>query len=516
MKQLLRSFLCLALTAGALQVSAQPTGYISIPDPAQQGSIAKFHRTSTNHYISLGTSGAGFSNHEIIYWDANFHPVWNHNFAMAAVLYWIDVIETNDGNFVAFGANQNNGGCNIAVKFNTAGTILWQKEYYIASTFLTSFCVSKAAGNDPGFVFGGGACAASSFLVRCDANGNILWQHQYFITASAGVQTTWSIIPENNAYVLGGNYLNGSQNDVFFTKVDSAGAWLFTTLVNEPTLNEIPSKMIRLSTGNYAMICGYNSNPNWAALIYYFSPTGTVFQGTKFVHPSQYQIDFMDLAEVSNGQLIVVGDVNDSPMKYMFMELNTGGVPNWQKKATGVTPGYLNGTCYGVTKTPNGNFAVAGAAYTDSRSIVVIDSTGAGYCNAVTSTVSVVPPDAFTMATATPVIIPPNILAQAVTNASTTLTLTTSTLCGTLGMNEIEENNALVVYPNPVRDQLTLVMDDKVVGSARVTFWNVLGEQVYAVNVMGNVVDVSGLTAGVYLMEVVVDGERVVRRVVKE
>jgi hypothetical protein len=516
MKAFLRSFLCLVFISGATNLCSQSTGYVAIPDPAQSGYIAKIHRTSTNHYISCGTSGSGSAQHEVTYWDSNFNPVWCQYFASAAVLYWIDVVETNDGNFVALGANQNNSGCNIAIKFNTSGTVLWQKEYYVSGNFLTSFSLAKAAGNDPGFVFGGGACAASSFIIRCDASGNILWQKEYFITISGGVQTTWCIIPENNSYVLGGDWLNGSQDDIFFTKIDSAGTWQFTTLTNEPTLSEIPVKMIKLSTGNYAMICNYNSGPNYAELIYYFNPSGNIFQGTKFVGPANEQIDFRDVEETNNGQVMVVGDINDSPMKYLYMKLSGGGVTVWQKKATGVNPGYMNGTCYGVAKTASGNYAIAGAAYEDGRTITVIDTTGSGFCNAVAGNTTVAPPDAYTMSNFTPTIISPNVLAQTVNNTSTPLTLTHSTLCGTTGIQEAEAHDPLQVYPNPAHGVIKISFGGMDFPDTEVEFYNNLGQRAMTGYIENGSVNISALPTGTYMMRIHWHDDDLVKIVVVE
>lgn len=513
--------MCLVFISGALNSSAQTTGYIKIPDPGTNAYIYRAVATSTNKFITIGTGGLAQVNHEIIYWDANFQPLWSLNFPGTVVQNWVDVIETNDGNFIAFGYNPNRNGCNIAIKVNTAGTVLWQKEYYITGTFLTSFSLSKAAGNDPGFVFGGGACAASSFLVRCDANGDILWQHEYFLTGMAGVQTTDAIIAENNAYILGGNALNGSANDAWMTKIDSAGNWIFTTLVAEPTLNQVPYRMIKLSTGNYAMLCGYNSNPNYAQLVYYFGPTGSVIQGSKFLGPAQAEIQFYDITETTAGKVMLVGAINDnSTLKYLYMELSATGSVNWQKKATGVTPGYLNGTAYAVQKTPGGNFAVFGYAYTDQRSIAVIDGTGNGYCNGVSVTMPASAPDAYTTSATTPLIIPPNILSASVTNAATSLVLTRTNMCGTVGENEmVSAVNAISVFPNPANDVLTVSFGEKNVDRAEITIYNMLGDKVYAasmLNANAGAIDISGFDSGVYLMEVVVDGERVVRRVVKQ
>lgn len=516
MKQLLRALLCFVFIANATTSFSQ-TGYLSIPAPSNLGNLFKANKTA-NGYIASGTSGSANASHDIIYLDANFNPQWTICFPGAVVLNWHDVIELNDGNFLAFGANQNhNGACNIAIKISPAGTILWQREYYLSGTFFTAFCVSKAAGNDPGFVFGGGACAASAFLIRCDAAGNILWQHEYFITGSSGVETTQSILAENNAYVLSGNIGFGSQNDVYLTKVDSAGNLAWSSYVSEPSLDEIPVKTIRLSTGNYAMLCNYNSNPNYSQLVYFFNSSGTITGGTKFTEMSQHQIHFKDIVETSGGGVMIVGDVYDPPMQFLYLSLNATGSVLWQKKSIGSPGNYANGMNSAVVKTPQGNFACFGASYYDARSIGIIDNNGAGYCNVATSTLNAIAPDAYTQTSATPVIIPPNVLTVVVTNTNTTLTLLRSNVCGTVGVDEqVKDMDELNVFPNPAQDKITVMLGDKMLNNAMVTFWNVLGEKVLAVNGVSSSIDISGLTRGVYLMEVLVDGERVVRRVVKE
>ncbi|MDQ3111024.1 MAG: T9SS type A sorting domain-containing protein [Bacteroidota bacterium] len=517
MKKTLLTTISLFILSGTALLS-QTTGYIKFPDPGTNAYIYRAAATTTNNFITIGTGGLGGSNHEIIYWDVNFQPLWSLNYPSSVVQNWVDVIETNDGNFIALGFNPNRNGCNIAIKVNPSGTVLWQKEYYISGNFLTSFALSKAAGNDPGFVFGGGACAASSFLVRCDANGNIVWQHEYFLTGMTGVQTTDAIIAENNAYILGGNAQNGSANDAWMTKVDSAGNWIFTSLVAEPTYNQIPYRMVKLSTGNYAMVCGYNSNPNYAQIVYYFGPTGNVIQASKFLGPSQSEIQFYDLTETSAGKVLLVGTVYDnSTLKYLYMELSATGSVNWQKKSIGVTPGYLNGTAYAVQPTPGGNFAIFGYAYTDQRTIAVIDGSGNGYCNGTTITMPAGTADAYTVSSNTPVIIPPNILVATVTNVGTPLVLTRTNMCGAVGEDELEPDaNTVSVFPNPANDKITLVMGDKDLSNAVVSFWNVLGEKVYSVTNSSATIDISMLTAGVYLIEVMKDGERSVSRLVKE
>ncbi|MDQ3111025.1 MAG: T9SS type A sorting domain-containing protein [Bacteroidota bacterium] len=518
MKKILQALLCLFLCTNVTNAFAQATGFISIPDPTHTANFSVSRKTSSG-YITLGQSGNGGGNHEVILWNANYQAVWTQNFATAAVSIWHDVIETNDGNFIAFGANQNhNGSCNIAIKISPAGAVLWQKEYYLTSSFLTAFCISKAAGNDPGFVFGGGACAASNFLVRCDANGNIVWQHQYYFNPSTGVQAVFTINAENDSYYLGGYVGSTPSNslDAYLMKIDSAGNWISSNVVNEPTLPQIPSRTIKLSTGNYAMICGYNNNPNGAQLIYYFNSATSCIGGAKFSHPLQYQTTFKDLAEVSGGKTIVTGTLNDAPAKYLYMELDPYGSILWQKKSNGLTGPTFTGANIGIGRNANGTFTNFGACYSDGRSITVIDSTGAGYCNDVTSSIISSVPDVFTTVASTPVISGPNIQMVAVTNASIQFTVSPSTLCGTVGIeNAMQESSLLSIYPNPANDQVTVLVDGKMVMNAQVVFWNVLGGQVLALKMTSAAIDISGLTAGVYLMEVMVDGRRMVQRVIK-
>ncbi|MEO5642217.1 MAG: T9SS type A sorting domain-containing protein [Bacteroidia bacterium] len=519
MKKFLQAILCLFLFTDLTTAYAQATGFVSIPDPTHTASFGISRKTSSG-YITLGQSGSAGVNHEIILWNANYQAVWTQNLPSAAVGIWHDVIETNDGNFIAFGANQNhNGACNIAIKISPAGVILWQKEYFLANTFLTAFCISKAAGNDPGFIFGGGACAASNFVVRCDANGNILWQHQYYINPSTGVETILTINAENDSYYLGGYIGSTPSNslDAFFMKVDSAGNWLMSTVVNEPNLHQVPSRTIKLSTGNYAMICGYNNNSNGAQLIYYFNSSTNIIGGAKFSHPTQNQTTFEDIAEVSNGKTIVTGTLNDSPSKYLYMELSATGTILWQNKSTGLNGPTLSGSNVGIARNANGTFTNFGACYGDGRTIAIIDSLGNGYCNAIPSTIISSIPDAYTSVTATPIISGPTIQMVAVTNASTTFTVSATTICGTVGIEHIiPEFAQLSTYPNPSNDEITISIGGQQLMNAEVVFRNVLGEQVMAVKTSSPGIDISGLKAGVYLIELMMDGKRSVGRFVKE
>lgn len=519
MKKFLRTLLCLIALICASNSFSQSTGYMSIPDPSNNTSFVRMIRTSDNGFISLSISGNAGANHEIIKWDSNFHVEWTQNFAMAAVLSWNDVIETNDGNFIAMAANQNHSTCNIIIKLNSTGTILWQKEYYLAGNFLTSFAISKAAGNDPGFIFGGGACGASNYLVRCDANGNILWQKEYYITGASGVETVLTILPETNAYIITGYAGFSSDIDPYILKIDSASTTQWCKLIQEPVRPQVPSKCIKTAAGNYIMQCGYNSNPGYMQLFYYFDANGNVTNGVKLESPTQQQITVGGFAEVGSGRIILNGSVNAAPMSYLYMELNAYGAIVWQKKSVGVNATNDNGTGYTLAKTSNNLYALGGAASADGKTVAIIDSTGAGFCNSTTAAIVSNPPETYTVATTTPIIIATSILVSSVTNTATAMPQNSTTICGTVGLDQTEKNaDELTIYPNPVSDKITLDFGGKTFSKAHITFYNMLGEKVSSSVLSSNspTIDISGFPSGIYLMEVILNGERILKRIIKE
>ena len=96
--------------------------------------------------------------------------------------------------------------------------------------------------------------------------------------------------------------------------------------------------------------------------------------------------------------------------------------------------------------------------------------------------------------------------------------------CDTLisGMTELTENVNVVVSPNPFATDIAISLQKQGLQQADFTICNMLGQTIYIQretnlsNSYTKMLDLSYLPNGVYFVEVVVDGERVVREVVKE
>ena len=175
MKKLLS---CLFLILCISFVNAQPTAYFKVAD---NGSFEKIERISSGGYITVGADSA--MKIQIIKWDNNFNILWKYKFTDATITaVSLKIVEANDGNFYFMSASQEHTGSTLIIKFSSAGALLWQKIYYLTSGNMNSIALSKAMGNDNGFLFGGGQCTLYNYIIKCDQNGAIEWQKQYFFT----------------------------------------------------------------------------------------------------------------------------------------------------------------------------------------------------------------------------------------------------------------------------------------------------------------------------------------------
>ncbi|MDP5101808.1 MAG: T9SS type A sorting domain-containing protein, partial [Nonlabens sp.] len=93
----------------------------------------------------------------------------------------------------------------------------------------------------------------------------------------------------------------------------------------------------------------------------------------------------------------------------------------------------------------------------------------------------------------------------------------------TLSNNDVAFGANLSVYPNPVKgDAITVNFGDSTVSNASVLIYNTLGQQVLSStynNISGGMIQVgniSGLTNGVYLMNISSNGSTITRRFIKK
>ena len=86
-------------------------------------------------------------------------------------------------------------------------------------------------------------------------------------------------------------------------------------------------------------------------------------------------------------------------------------------------------------------------------------------------------------------------------------------LCNSTGLNQQIKFNELIVFPNPVSDQLNVVFDG--IGQLKIT--SVLGQEVYKNSINGNVnISVESWASGIYLIEIQNENGRFINQLIKK
>ena len=87
----------------------------------------------------------------------------------------------------------------------------------------------------------------------------------------------------------------------------------------------------------------------------------------------------------------------------------------------------------------------------------------------------------------------------------------------TVAVKEIEENNPLKVIPNPVQEKLWLSLERGTQTRAQVQLFDAQGKliqsELFQTLAHAQLMDVSGLKNGIYLLKVVQDGRQYIRRI---
>ena len=98
---------------------------------------------------------------------------------------------------------------------------------------------------------------------------------------------------------------------------------------------------------------------------------------------------------------------------------------------------------------------------------------------------------------------------------------TIDTVCIGVGIKEMNNNQELEVYPNPTTGELTIIIHKDNLQKVEFTLTNLLGEKIFTQteNKIGTTrkktINISKLSNGVYILEVLLDGKKIVRKVEK-
>lgn len=218
-------------------------------------------------------------------------------------------------NFYVFGNDMMNSDGYLA-KYTANGDTLWSR-FYDNSSFSSSIHDVAALSN--GMVYTANCSSNNLTVALINSNGIQQWQNTFNYSTFpffAGVFTVATAASGTDLVAITGSY---SSDSIVFTKINSAGAMVFSKTLNFTGLSNggaegfSPKKMITAANGDLIAVFDHYSDGglNYQYCIMRITNTGNVVWVKSFSPVSGLSISiFNSIAEAANGDVLVSSKIN--------------------------------------------------------------------------------------------------------------------------------------------------------------------------------------------------------------
>lgn len=327
----------------------------------------------TTGYYGSGTFGGVANNAIAVKYKPNGSMMWTRQWGGSSdVDIFYAVNKTNDGGYIATGRTNNfpsgnGGGDMIIVKYNSDGSIGWQKTW--GSTVSTESAMEAIQTSDGGYAVVGFTASIESgkydvVLLKYTSTGTLSWSRAWG-TASGADDLCYSIVQtSDNGYVMTGRTNTGvSTRQGLLIKFDVNGNLVWNKTWGSTGSDNYLRKLILTSDGGFATI-GYSNSfngatSNDAVLIKYNSSgiaTWSTYWGSSSANDQAWSlIQTTDGGYVISGQTLSYGNMGGYSDAFVA-KFNDTGTLSWSKTfgSTGDDFGWE------IIKTLDGGFAVTG------------------------------------------------------------------------------------------------------------------------------------------------------------
>ena len=473
------------------------------------------------------------------------------------------VKQTIDGGFIITGQTSLGAGPSDMYLVKTAydGTLQWAKSFGGAGNEF-GYCVQQTSdggfiivGNTDTYVAGG---PWDIYLVKTASDGTLQWSKTF---GGTGIEEGRSVQETNDGgFIITGNTTSGGAGDVYLIKTASDGTLQWTKTYGYLLGNDMGESIKQTNDGGY-IITGFTSKESNHFDVYLVKTasdgtlewtktfgdtlddrgydvqqtndggyiiTGTFGRSVTIIGGTAYFGDVYLIKTASDGTLAWNKTYGDTlhALGYYVQETNDGGyiicgersgahllkttsngTPQWSK-----TYGNLLGSDgkTSAQETNDGGFIITGTIINAGNFdiyLIKTDSVGNSNCNEI-NLVTIVNSGGLQDSGGVQGI------GGGVTSTITTHTFiggNETTLCLTIGVNEIAEQSSVSIFPNPFSTQITLYTD-KYFNDITMTVYNSFGQRVKKIeNISGQTVTIfrENLSSGVYFIRLLQDNKTI-------
>jgi uncharacterized delta-60 repeat protein len=316
--------------------------------------------SSGNVYICGYSNASGTTDFQIAKYNTSGTIQWQKRLGGVAGRDSVNgsVFVDSSGNVYVCGYSSASGTNDFQIaKYNTSGTIQWQKRLGGSGTDIGMSVAVDSSGN----VYVGGYSSSSnsvSQLAKYNSSGTIQWQRQLSTGTADSQIFSIALDSSGNIYACGrATYYSPLQNDLQIIKLNSSGAIQWQRSLGA-SLTEVGFSVTLDSSGN-VYVCGYSSDSGTQDFqIAKYNNSGTI-QWQRRLGGSSSEVG-TSVAVDSSSNVYVCGYSNASGSNdFQIAKYNTSGTIQWQRRLGSSSEDYG----YSIASDLSGNIYICGNTY---------------------------------------------------------------------------------------------------------------------------------------------------------
>ncbi len=359
-------FCCLFFQFLPLASLAQPDA-VQLIETASDERLLKAKGLPDGSFILVGQHNG--SNALLTKLNANRQVVWSKTFATSGTESFHDVVQLNDGGYVAIGRTDGAGSGDrdyLVTRTDLSGNLVWSRTYGISGNDDGAGIDTTADGNL--VICGRGRPGPGGFaqwIMKINLQGGVIWTRTYGANGHDGA-TSIRTLSDGNYLVTGTLWGRGSNtglNDGTLLKISSSGSLIWRKYFGDAS-NDGFNDVVELSDGSL-VACGYYTNGSLDPMVIKTDANGNIQWQKRYQTPGNSGL--AKIAVDGNGGFVVSGYGNDiiaTGADDILMGLDANGNVLWSNaygSAGTETSGYLavdaNGEVWNFGTTDTGSMA---------------------------------------------------------------------------------------------------------------------------------------------------------------